>query len=91
MITLTILQLNKSGSAVQGGADRLEICGSLGLGGGITPSYGLVYAILKRFPDVPLMVSSSLAYRGISCVINVGHSDGLGHDSASLWRFRVLR
>ncbi|KAG8747896.1 hypothetical protein FRC10_010515 [Ceratobasidium sp. 414] len=43
-------------SAVEGGADRLEICGNLPLCGGSTPSVGLVRLIRKRLPLVPLMV-----------------------------------
>ena len=42
-------------SAVKGGADRLEVCANLGVGGGTTPSVGLVRAI-QRVVDVPLMV-----------------------------------
>ncbi|KAK0465551.1 copper homeostasis CutC domain-containing protein [Desarmillaria tabescens] len=41
---------------VQAGADRLELCGNLGLGGGTTPSLGLLKAVLKAAPDVPIMV-----------------------------------
>ncbi|KAG9103988.1 hypothetical protein FRC06_006427 [Ceratobasidium sp. 370] len=43
-------------AAIEGGADRLEICGNLALCGGSTPSVGLVRLIRKRFPLVPLMV-----------------------------------
>jgi len=43
-------------SAAYGGADRLEICGNLGVGGGTTPSLGLVRAIQKAVPHLPLMV-----------------------------------
>ncbi|KAK7063946.1 copper homeostasis protein cutC [Favolaschia claudopus] len=42
-------------NAVRGGADRLEVCQNLGVGGGTTPSLGLVKAI-KKSVDVPLMV-----------------------------------
>ncbi|KAH7105031.1 copper homeostasis CutC domain-containing protein [Auriculariales sp. MPI-PUGE-AT-0066] len=48
--------LESAQAAVDGGADRLEVCGSLGAGGGITPSIGLVNILRKRFPTVPLMV-----------------------------------
>ncbi|KAJ7193289.1 copper homeostasis CutC domain-containing protein [Mycena pura] len=41
-------------SAVRGGADRLEVCANLGVGGGTTPSLGLLKAIQKSV-DVPLM------------------------------------
>jgi copper homeostasis protein len=43
-------------SAACGGADRLEVCGNLGIGGGTTPSLGLVRAIQKVVPHVPIMV-----------------------------------
>ena len=42
-------------SAVKGGADRLEICGNLVVGGGVTPSMGLVKCI-QNVVDAPLMV-----------------------------------
>ncbi|TDL20971.1 hypothetical protein BD410DRAFT_790329 [Rickenella mellea] len=42
-------------AAEAGGADRLEICNNLGVGGGTTPSIGLVKLIRRRCPDVPLM------------------------------------
>ncbi|KAJ7651626.1 copper homeostasis CutC domain-containing protein [Mycena polygramma] len=42
-------------NAVGGGANRLEVCGNLGAGGGTTPSLGLVKAIQSSV-DVPLMV-----------------------------------
>ncbi|KAF9015711.1 copper homeostasis CutC domain-containing protein [Cyathus striatus] len=43
-------------NAVSAGADRLEVCGNLGLGGGTTPSLGLVKSIQRSVKDVPLMV-----------------------------------
>lgn len=43
-------------SAVNGGADRLELCGSLAAGGGVTPSLGLFKAIVRAVPNVPVMV-----------------------------------
>jgi copper homeostasis protein CutC len=46
-------------SAADAGADRLEVCGNLGIGGGTTPSLGLVRAIQKAVPHVPIMVSPS--------------------------------
>jgi len=42
---------------VAGGADRLEVCSNLGVGGGTTPSLGLVKSIQKVVRDIPLMVS----------------------------------
>lgn len=47
-------------AAVEGGADRLEICGSLATGGGVTPSYGLVKSIIKTFPTIPTMESHDM-------------------------------
>ncbi|KAJ7459094.1 copper homeostasis CutC domain-containing protein [Mycena galericulata] len=41
-------------NAVRGGADRLEVCGNLGVGGGTTPSLGLLKSI-QRAVDVPTM------------------------------------
>ncbi|KAJ7161250.1 copper homeostasis CutC domain-containing protein [Mycena crocata] len=41
-------------NAVRGGADRLEVCGNLGVGGGTTPSLGLLKAI-QHSVDVPIM------------------------------------
>ncbi|KIP11138.1 hypothetical protein PHLGIDRAFT_83925, partial [Phlebiopsis gigantea 11061_1 CR5-6] len=43
-------------AAVNGGADRLELCGNLGLGGGTTPSIGSYRAVRKAAKDVPIMV-----------------------------------
>ncbi|KAH9897742.1 copper homeostasis CutC domain-containing protein [Cubamyces lactineus] len=44
-------------AAVRGGADRLELCGNLGLGGGTTPSIGLFKAVREAAPQgLPIMV-----------------------------------
>ncbi|KZT73324.1 hypothetical protein DAEQUDRAFT_684282 [Daedalea quercina L-15889] len=43
-------------AAVNGGADRLELCGSLAAGGGVTPSLGLFRAVTRAAPHVPIMV-----------------------------------
>lgn len=43
-------------SAVNAGADRLEVCGNLGIGGGTTPSVGLLKLIQKAAKGVPIMV-----------------------------------
>ena len=48
-------------SAARGGADRLEVCGNLGIGGGTTPSLGLVRAIQTALPHLPIMVGWSLS------------------------------
>ncbi|KAI9060511.1 hypothetical protein FKP32DRAFT_1655802 [Trametes sanguinea] len=44
-------------AASRGGADRLELCGNLGLGGGTTPSLGLFKAVREATPRaMPIMV-----------------------------------
>ncbi|KAH9070703.1 copper homeostasis CutC domain-containing protein [Lactarius deliciosus] len=42
-------------SAAGAGANRLEVCGNLGIGGGTTPSLGLVRAIQRAVPHIPIM------------------------------------
>ena len=42
-------------SAVKGGADRIEVCANLGIGGGTTPTIGLLKSI-QNVVDVPIMV-----------------------------------
>jgi len=42
-------------SAVEAGANRLELCGNLGLGGGSTPSLGL-FKTIRQSVKVPIMV-----------------------------------
>lgn len=56
-------------SAAQGGADRLEVCGNLGIGGGTTPSLGLTRAIQRALPHLPIMVSFPLSITHKSYVI----------------------
>ena len=46
-------------SAVHGGADRIELCGSLGVGGGTTPSLGLLKCVRRAVNGVPIMVSTA--------------------------------
>ncbi|KAG6837654.1 hypothetical protein H0H93_004930 [Arthromyces matolae] len=41
--------------AAQAGADRLELCANLGLGGGTTPSLGLLKSVQKEV-SLPIMV-----------------------------------
>ncbi|ETW87158.1 copper homeostasis protein [Heterobasidion irregulare TC 32-1] len=44
-------------NAVHGGADRLELCGNLAIGGGTTPSMGLFNAVRKSIQRfIPIMV-----------------------------------
>lgn len=42
--------------ALANGADRLEVCGALGVGGGLSPSVALLQLIRRALPTVPLMV-----------------------------------
>jgi hypothetical protein len=61
-------------SAARGGADRLEVCGNLGIGGGTTPSLGLVRAIQKALPHLPIMVGCTLSITEESYVIPIPRS-----------------
>lgn len=54
MHTFSALYHSDLSSAVKGGASRLEVCGNLGVGGGTTPSLGLLKAI-EASVDVPIM------------------------------------
>ncbi|TFY83347.1 hypothetical protein EWM64_g666 [Hericium alpestre] len=42
--------------AAEGHAHRLEICANLAVGGGTTPSMGLVRAVKRELPTMPIMV-----------------------------------
>ncbi|PVG00933.1 hypothetical protein CPB86DRAFT_805581 [Serendipita vermifera] len=44
-------------AAVQAGANRLEVCSTLAMGGGLTPSLGLVQSIRDAYPNTPLMIT----------------------------------
>jgi len=75
---LTELELDNTShsySAARGGADRLEVCGNLGIGGGTTPSLGLVRAIQKALPHLPIMVGWSLSITDKSYVIRIQYPD----------------
>ncbi|KAJ7109885.1 copper homeostasis CutC domain-containing protein [Mycena epipterygia] len=54
VIEVCVDSVQSARNAVQGGADRLEVCGNLGVGGGTTPSLGLLKAI-EASVDVPIM------------------------------------
>ena len=56
-------------SAARGGADRLELCANLGLGGGTTPGVGLLKAV-QRTTDMPIMVWIV----GLICFVVFEHS-----------------
>ncbi|KAH8102409.1 copper homeostasis CutC domain-containing protein [Cristinia sonorae] len=56
LIEVCVDSVESAVAAVNGGADRLELCGNLGLGGGTTPSLGLFKSIKRVAPDVPIMV-----------------------------------
>ncbi|KAF8514748.1 hypothetical protein JB92DRAFT_112945 [Gautieria morchelliformis] len=43
-------------AATTGGGTRLELCGNLAMGGGTTPSMGLLKVIKKTLPDAQIMV-----------------------------------
>lgn len=49
-------------SAVDGGADRLELCTNLRAGGGTTPSLGLLKLVKDAVKETPIMVSLTLLY-----------------------------
>ncbi|KAF9074857.1 copper homeostasis CutC domain-containing protein [Rhodocollybia butyracea] len=54
-IEVCIDSVDSAINAARGGADRLELCGNLGLGGGSTPSLGLLKAVQKAV-TLPIMV-----------------------------------
>jgi len=47
-------------SAMDGGADRLELCTNLRAGGGTTPSLGLFKLVKDAVKETPIMVSLTL-------------------------------
>ncbi|KAF8899048.1 copper homeostasis protein CutC [Infundibulicybe gibba] len=55
LIEVCVDSVASAKNAVRGGAGRLELCGSLGLGGGTTPSIGLLKAV-QRAVNIPIMV-----------------------------------
>ncbi|EGG04696.1 uncharacterized protein MELLADRAFT_108246 [Melampsora larici-populina 98AG31] len=55
-IEVCVDSLDSARCAIENGADRLEICGNLSIGGGVSPSIGLISVIIDRFPLIPIMV-----------------------------------
>lgn len=55
-IEVCVDSLESARCAIENGADRLEICGNLGIGGGVSPSIGLISVIINHFPSIPIMV-----------------------------------
>ncbi|KAA1468133.1 hypothetical protein DENSPDRAFT_373174 [Dentipellis sp. KUC8613] len=54
-IEVCVDSLESAVNAYRGGANRLELCANLGVGGGTTPSMGFVRAVQRALPDVPIM------------------------------------
>jgi hypothetical protein len=75
-------------SAVEGGADRLELCANLGAGGGTTPSVGLLKLVKQAVNEIPIMASS------VTYPFYASHFDVTipltGDDTTESGRFHVL-
>ncbi|CAL1694419.1 unnamed protein product [Somion occarium] len=56
IIEVCIDSVESAIAAVNGGANRLELCANIGLGGGTTPSLGLFTAVQRAVPSVPIMI-----------------------------------
>ncbi|KAF5312449.1 hypothetical protein D9619_002626 [Psilocybe cf. subviscida] len=56
IVEVCVDSIQSAVAAINGGANRLEICANLGSGGGTTPSIGLIRTIQRVLPEVPLMV-----------------------------------
>ncbi|KAJ3569720.1 hypothetical protein NP233_g4867 [Leucocoprinus birnbaumii] len=56
LIEVCVDSVESAMNAVEGGADRLELCANLGAGGGTTPSLGLLRLVKQAVKEVPIMV-----------------------------------
>ncbi|KAL4253619.1 Copper homeostasis protein cutC [Abortiporus biennis] len=56
LIEVCVDSVESAIAAVAGGADRLELCANIPLGGGTTPSLGLFKIIKRVLPNAPIMV-----------------------------------
>ncbi len=54
LLEVIVCSLDDARAAAAGGADRFEMCGALSLGG-LTPSLGLLGAVKRELPHVPVM------------------------------------
>ncbi|KAI0348256.1 hypothetical protein BDW22DRAFT_1416527 [Trametopsis cervina] len=54
-VEVCVDSVESASAAVRGGANRLELCGNIGIGGGTTPSMGLFKQIKRAAPNTPIM------------------------------------
>ncbi|KAJ3880800.1 copper homeostasis CutC domain-containing protein [Lentinula edodes] len=56
LVEVCVDSVESAMNAVRGGANRLELCGNLGLGGGTTPSLGLLKEVRKAIESFKVMI-----------------------------------